>query len=859
LTETLEPTLVDEAFRPSEAPEAQPDSRHGSSWALGITLIAVGGLAIRVAYVLWTPHLHLGGDAAYYHYQANLLANGHGFAEPFTYLGTKRIVPSAYHPPLWTLYLSAFSVVGLKSWLTHRLAGCLLGTASIVVIGYLGRKVGGVRVGLVAAGLAAVYPLVWINDVVGLSEAMVLLTCGATLLLAYRLVERPTAGRAVALGVACGLAALSRTEQVLLLPILVVPLIAMLRTETARRRLALVAVCGLSATAVLSPWVIRNLVVFDHPVLLSTNIEPTLVVSNCPSTFDPHSAFYAFWDINCFTTFHTLIDESDQNVFYRHQATTFLSHHKRAAVGVVVARVGRMWNLFRPFQGTRLDLIEDHPLWVSQSGLAVFALLVPLAIAGAVALRRRRLRLLPLLSLPVVVTLTAVATYGTTRFRAPAEISLLVLAATAITAFASRTWPAPLKTEALVGSPTGPTGQLSSADQRPSNDARPQSSAAPTRFPCFDGFRALAILAVVILHLTFTSGFTFHHQVGWVDARLDIGVVVFFLVSGFLLYRPFAAAHFAGRAAPALRPYLRRRILRIIPAYWLALTVIAFVLHEPAIHGFRQIVIYYGFLQIYFKKYTVGGISQAWSLCTEVTFYLFLPVWAAVLRRVARRRGIPANRLLALELTGLGTLYVIGLASRIALVEALSHHHMNGYGWLDSLPPNLDLFALGMGLAVISAWATHRPAPTPAIDAAGRHPWVWWAAAGAAFWLVVTQLNLPLNNLAPLSLPQWMSRQLLYGLSALFLLVPGVFGPQDSGVVRRLLRSRILQSIGVISYGIYLWHQALIAEFLQHNHLQPFHGHLRSMLLFTAAASVGVAAVSYFVVERPVLRLKGGR
>ena len=881
MTETLDATRIADdltiiAERKASTPWLSP-----RRWTIALAVIAVAGFALRVAYVFHTRHLSIGGDAFYYHQQANYLAQGRGFVEPFSYAKTGRAMPSAYHPPLWTLYLTLFSLAGLKSWTVHRLAGCLLGTSTIVLVGLLGRRIGGPKagrtVGLVAAAIAAFYPFLWINDVLGMSESMVLLTCVGVMLLAYKLIERPTLIRAALLGGACALAALSRSEQILLLPLLVVPIIALLRKQGLRRQFALLTVSGLTAVVVLSPWVVRNIVTFDHPVFLSSNVEPTLVVSNCPTTFDPHSAFYAFWDIKCFSQTPLAGDESDQNVVWRHQALTFLSHHKSQAVGVGVARVGRMWNVFRPVENMHLDLIEDHPLWVSQSGLAVFAFLVPLALAGGVILRRRRIPLLPLTAFMIVVTATAVITYGATRFRAPAELSLVLLAAVAIEALATRTWPAPLRLASPPLPPSGPIDRVPSAGAVPAALATPSALAAPAaasaasaapaalaapasdkrdRFPCIDGYRALAALAVVGVHTAFDSGFTFVHSVGRFTARLDIGVAVFFLLSAFLLYRPFAAAHLAGRPGPAIRPYLRRRALRIVPAYWLALTVIAFVFHDTVIHGLSGVIVYYGFLQIYFRNYALGGISQAWSLCTEVTFYLFLPLWAGLIAWFRRTRTIDPRHALRLELYGVAALYLVGIASRVLLVYAVSRHWTNGEQWLSTLPPNLDLFALGMGLAIVSAWNAQRPVPSPAAEAAGRRPWAWWIAAGVAFWLVSTQCHLP-RTLGPMDSTQYFWREVLYGLFALLLIVPGVFGAQDQGFIRRVLRNRVLVALGVISYGIYLWHQAIIAEFFKRNHLTPLHGHFKSMLAFTLIGAIVAATVSYFALEKPILRLKG--
>jgi 4-amino-4-deoxy-L-arabinose transferase-like glycosyltransferase len=422
---------------PSEVTTRTSDRR----WAGTLCAITAVGLAVRTTFVLSTQDIYRNGDAAYYHFQANLLATGHGFVEPYYYRIAHQTLPSAYHPPLWTLYLAAFSVLGLKSWLAHRLAGCVLGAATVALMGVVGRRVGGPRVGLVVAGLTAVYPLIWINDAVGLSESIVLFACALVLLTAYRVIDRPGVGRAAWLGVACGLAALARTEQALLLVTLVVPLLVVLRARPMRQLATMGGACALAAGLTVAPWIGRNLVAFDHPVLMSTNIDPTLVVTNCAQTFDQHSPFFAFWDVDCLQGVHTHGDESDQDITLRHVAVDFLSHHRRQIPLVVLARAGRLWNLYRPLEGTRLDLIESRPLWVSRTGLGVFAALVPMAVGGIIVLRRRRITAVPLLALPVTVTVTAMLTYGNTRFRAPAELSLVVLAAVVLDAGAARWWP----------------------------------------------------------------------------------------------------------------------------------------------------------------------------------------------------------------------------------------------------------------------------------------------------------------------------------------------------------------------------------------------------------------------------------
>src|SRR5207302_4635059 len=119
-----------------------------------------------------------------------------------------------------------------------------------------------------------------------------------------------------------------------------------------------------------------------------------------------------------------------------------------------------------------------------------------------------------------------------------------------------------------------------------------------THFPAFDGLRAVAALLIVVVHTAFTSGFTDRSgRWGPLTARAEIGVAAFFLISGFLLYRPFVNARLAGKPGPSLREFARRRFLRIFPLYWVVLTVVA-VLGEAHIHGSQGWVLHYSLLQV---------------------------------------------------------------------------------------------------------------------------------------------------------------------------------------------------------------------------------------------------------------------
>ncbi len=381
----------------------------------------------------------------------------------------------------------------------------------------------------------------------------------------------------------------------------------------------------------------------------------------------------------------------------------------------------------------------------------------------------------------------------------------------------------------------------------------------PPRFPAFDGLRAIAAVTVVAVHVSFVSGLTPKNPsgVGMYTARLEIGVSVFFLISGFLLYRPFVVAHLAGAPKPRTGAFWLRRLLRIVPAYWLVLFITTSLFHTgPGIGpgGWKAYASHYLFLQIYLPSQDLKGISAAWSLCVEMTFYLFIPLYAALLGRGRTRRT--DVRTFRRELIGLGVLVAISFAWRFTVLQYQNHH--SPYFRLATiwLPAYLDLFALGMGLAVVSAWMHHRGRETPWLSG-WWFPWVSWAAALACFWGV--------SNIGSPILPVYfesdldVARQTLYGLFAFFLLLPAVFGPQGRGLIRRFLQWWPMASLGVISYGIYLWHETWIYQILGPDHHRRFHDfNLEFWAFFLAVLGLSIisSSLSYFVVEKPALRLK---
>jgi peptidoglycan/LPS O-acetylase OafA/YrhL len=369
-------------------------------------------------------------------------------------------------------------------------------------------------------------------------------------------------------------------------------------------------------------------------------------------------------------------------------------------------------------------------------------------------------------------------------------------------------------------------------------------------FAAFEGLRAIAALLVVVDHTGFVSGFSNRSgRFGDFTARGEIGVAVFFLISGFLLYRPFVAAHFGGRPAPHVRTFLVRRAMRILPLYWLVLTVVVLT-GTSQLHGAWTIVASYGFAQVYVTKAVLHGVSQAWSLDVEAVFYVTLPLWAALL---ARGRRNPRSQLRA-EMLALGGLYVVGVLFRLLVTAHPMHWSHDWHGWM---PQWFDMFALGMGLAVVSAWYAQERRRPAWVDVPGTAVGCW-VLAGFAYWLVskhVVTSHLPLYT-GPASVE--MSRYFLYGAFGFFLLLPAAFTPasdRPQGPIRWFLTCRPMALLGLVSYGIYLWHQWVVTELLQHTSWKLFQITYVPFLLVVVALTVLLAAASYVTVERPGISL----
>jgi hypothetical protein len=428
------------------------------------------------------------GDELYYNSAANHLADGGGFTEsPVARMAGAPPGPAADHPPLTIIVLAPISWasdwpplswVGDESHVAqHRWTMAVLGSVLVGLVGVLGRAIGTLlrvrrpdEVGWLAAGLAAVYPGLWIADGLIFSETVANVCLAGTLLVALSLLARPSPARALAVGVGTGLATLARAELALLWPF-VAPLVAWAATAGARsgeardpqpgarrwrRPAALVAWSALGAVTVVGPWVAYNLARFEEPVTVSTNVGLALAGSNCGPVYYGAGTGLTSLQPPCTIDPPPPGDQSEVSRTLQDRALEYMREHRDRVPFVMAARVGRSLSLFRPADMLAYNLGEGRERWATMAGMLAYYPLAGAAAAGLVVAARRRALAAWLLATPIViVAIASAATYGQTRFRAPAEPVLVIAAAIALGLLVERRRTA-RSLRSVPGAPAGP-------------------------------------------------------------------------------------------------------------------------------------------------------------------------------------------------------------------------------------------------------------------------------------------------------------------------------------------------------------------------------------------------------------------
>ncbi|MBF6350305.1 MULTISPECIES: acyltransferase family protein [Nocardia] len=350
--------------------------------------------------------------------------------------------------------------------------------------------------------------------------------------------------------------------------------------------------------------------------------------------------------------------------------------------------------------------------------------------------------------------------------------------------------------------------------------------------PALEGMRGLAALGVLLTHVAFQTGATAIPVLGRLLERFDMAVAVFFALSGFLLWRPHALAARGLGDAPTLGYYLRHRIARIMPAYWVV--VCAVLILVPAAAGTAGLQVWFSnllLLQVFIPLTLTDGLTQMWSLSVEVAFYLVLPLLAWLLHGLRGRAA--AARVPAVLALGL-----VFLSWNFIPVPTPDAIHADNW-----LPAYIPWFAGGMLLAELVC--DQRRARWRRILGNQR---LMWTIACVTFAVSATDLG----GVAGLTRAQPWQYAAKMGLGAVIgfaLLAPLVLGRADKP--HRWLTSAPAAMVGRWSYGIFIWHLAVLSVIFPVFGILPFHGDFTKVLVLTVAFTLPIAAASHALVEEP--------
>jgi hypothetical protein len=419
---------VPEGPHAEAAPQpAWPERRF---WLLAGAL-AVGAFALRALYGHLAGLPRGTGDDLWYHWVALRIADGQGFTVglgPGVNIQGAGVV-TAGHPPLFPALLAVASKLGLRSYHEHLLVGCAFGAGTVVAIAAIGRRLAGPAIGIAAAALAAIYLPLIANDSMLMSESLYGLMIALTILAALRFLERPGAGRGVLVGAAIGFAALTRSEALLLI-LLLVPFL-LRRVDSGRLRSGTVIV--VAAVVVVVPWCIRNTAVFDRPTTITTGDGGVIAGANLHSTY--YGRLLGGWDLAGLAPAPRLApgpyNEAAAGERLRSRGIAYARRHAGRVPVVAAVRILRTWGLY-PFspreQVAFWVFTANHVQRLEWATLISHWLAMLLAIPGILWMRARRMPLAPLLAPLVLVTVVSMLFFGDFRFRQTANPSLVILA-----------------------------------------------------------------------------------------------------------------------------------------------------------------------------------------------------------------------------------------------------------------------------------------------------------------------------------------------------------------------------------------------------------------------------------------------
>jgi peptidoglycan/LPS O-acetylase OafA/YrhL len=368
-----------------------------------------------------------------------------------------------------------------------------------------------------------------------------------------------------------------------------------------------------------------------------------------------------------------------------------------------------------------------------------------------------------------------------------------------------------------------------SAARTPESGGDVVVQAGEVRLARIESLRALAALAVLAGHVFgFAHAFAASETLSTFPQRLlfggGFGVYLFFALSGYLIYWPFASRDFGGAGRVDHRRYAINRALRILPLYWVSVVVVLLLLQDggTATQWWRFMLFAENF-----SAETAGKVNVLWSVVVELTFYALVPVIAIAVAKTARGSRARAATAIA------------GLAGVSLLIWYLQVYRGGAEIWRFNLPATFFFFAGGMLVALLrTAWKENLPS------------WVRRPFDSSDFWLLA---SVPLFLIAV-----WRYQHVWVLALPSAMIVAACVLPLRTGVLTRMLGWRPLALIGVASYSLYIWHVPI---------LDALTGRSYEFVSWVPEGTFGLAVVavplalltafaSYVVIESPFLRLR---
>jgi peptidoglycan/LPS O-acetylase OafA/YrhL len=368
------------------------------------------------------------------------------------------------------------------------------------------------------------------------------------------------------------------------------------------------------------------------------------------------------------------------------------------------------------------------------------------------------------------------------------------------------------------------------------------------RNSALDSLRGLSTILIVVYHISFVSGYTVAHansSGAYID-RLNIGVAIFFVLSGFLIFRPFAHSLIHGSPLPKTRNYYLKRAARILPGYWLALFVLAGLDALTIVNtsGFiRNVFIVHSFTE----HNVFTGIRQAWTLTVEMSFYVVVPAFAFVFVRQTKRRDGPVS--VSSLLKALSVLFLSAYVFRLFIHQTDFWFLKTAHIWL---PSHVDTLALGMGLAVLVEAPTSSETLSKVRIFLANHTGAF-VLSSVFVWFMSANINMAIGlNKSEFHIE--LLGHFLYGIASVLLVAP--FCVDSQALLVKAMSFRLFTWLGTISYGIYLWHMAFLGGNFSEKYM-PYtenDGQVLLRFLVVIPASIAIASLSYYLLERPIMR-----